>query len=118
MNSICCLGEGSSFGEGIIFGSKRETMIVSTDHCQLLCVEADHIRSIYKKHQSSMKNLMNFPGRPSSISSISSDLADGVTCTNPDTDVFISEESLLSTPAVSIKCFFIFKVCDLCYNYY
>ena len=46
--SICSLGEGNSFGEGVIVGNKRETMIVTSDECELLCVEAKHIRSIYE----------------------------------------------------------------------
>ena len=104
VNSICCLGEGSSFGEGVIFGSKRETMIVTTDHCQLLCVEADHIRSIYETHKSSMKSLVNFPGRPPSTGSIHSDVADGIT--NHEADVFTNPECALSVPVVSVYVIF------------
>ena len=113
MNSICSLGEGSSFGEGVIFGSKRETMIVTTDHCQLLCVDADHIRKIYEAHKAAMKSLVNFPGRPLSLSeggSGSSDLADGVVTSEPE--VFSQEDYVLSTPAVS---FFIFGIHMLIY---
>ena len=97
MNSICCLGEGSSFGEGVIFGSKRETMIVTTEACQLLYVEADHIRSIYKAHQASMKRLVNFPGRPPSVDVDTADLADGETGHEGE----VTEECALSIAAVS-----------------
>lgn len=100
MNSICCLSEGSSFGEGVLFGSKRETMIVTTEPCQLLCVEAEQIRSIYETHQASFHNLISISSRPSSISSVNSDLADGIQPN--ELDVFpIDSDQSLSVPVVS-----------------
>ena len=102
VNSICSLGEGSSFGESVMFGSKRETMIVTTDHCQLLCVEAEHIRKIYDDHKDSMKHLIGAPGRPVSSSSYDTpqDIADGRNSVSSEVEVYPADESQMSLPVV------------------
>ncbi|XP_011404348.2 PREDICTED: rap guanine nucleotide exchange factor 4-like isoform X2 [Amphimedon queenslandica] len=100
VNSICSLGEGSSFGESVIFGNKRETMIVTTDPCQLLCVDANHIRQIYDDHKDSMKYFSGAPGRPVSTCSYDTnhDNIDGRNSVISDSSSLAMEESQISMP--------------------
>lgn len=82
-------------------------MIVTTDHCQLLCVEADNIRHIYDRHKNSMKHLIGSPGsRPTSTgsrpTSTGSDMADG-TRDSLEIEHFPQEEdSGISVPVVGV----------------
>lgn len=57
--SICQLQKGDSFGENVIFGANRQTMIVTTSYCELLYVEAGHIRRIYEAHKPIMERLLH-----------------------------------------------------------
>jgi Rap guanine nucleotide exchange factor 4 len=99
VNSVCSLGEGSSFGESVIFGNKRETMIVTTDHCQLLCVEANHIKHIYTSHTESMKHLIHSRGRPFSLSDLGSNTNNSIP--SPDCTDGVDEPQM-STPVFSV----------------
>ena len=73
-------------------------MIVTTDHCQLVCVEAEHIRRIYDNHKSTMKDLLNVPGRPISLGEES---CDGVE-PGGEVEVFPETGLELSAPVVSV----------------
>lgn len=56
-SSICFLKEGDSFGESAIFGKTRQTMIVTCDFTELLCVEAIQMKRIYEAHKDLMDKL-------------------------------------------------------------
>ena len=71
-------------------------MIVTTDHCQLVCVEADHIRRIYEMHKVTMKDFVNLPDHLISSGEDSVDALDG----ESDIDVFPDDPLILSTPVV------------------
>lgn len=57
MSSICFLKEGDSFGESAVFGKSRQTMIVTCDFTELLCVEAVQMKRIYESHKDVMDKL-------------------------------------------------------------
>ena len=74
-------------------------MIVTTDPCQLLCVDANHIRQIYDDHKDSMKY---FSGRPVSTCSYDTtqDIIDGRNSVISDSGSLAMEESQISMPVV------------------
>jgi hypothetical protein len=115
VNSVCSLGEGSSFGESVIFGNKRETMIVTTDHCQLLCVEANHIKHIYTSHTESMKHLIHSRGRPFSLSDLGSNTNNSIP--SPDCTDGVDEPQM-STPVVSVMGLILVEHFSLCSSQY
>ena len=75
-------------------------MIVTTEHCQLLCVEANHIRHIYRNHKEAMKHLVSTHGRPISYGDDNSDTVDTIIVN--EADIFPEEEVQMSVPVVRL----------------
>ena len=79
-------------------------MIVTTDHCQLLCVDANHIRKMYDDHRDSMKHFIGAPGRRLSTSSYEAgqDIADGRNSVISDSGSLAMDESQISISVVGV----------------